>query len=249
MIYIESLSVELSGVLPEDRWLCGLPCFSSGGCTIDFSSPVTYLVGENGSGKSTILEALAVCAGMNPEGGGTNYRFATRESHSGLWRYMRLCRRGGKRWHDSFFLRAETFYNVATYIEALDADPMDPSPKISSYYGERALHESSHGESFFALLTERLYGGGLYLLDEPEAALSPARQIAMLEVIDTLVQKDSQLVISTHSPILTAYPGAEIYEIAECGIVKRRWQDCCNTVLYRRFLASPETLSPLFIKQ
>lgn len=246
MTYIESLTVTLADLLPEDRWLADLPCFVEGGCTLDFSSPVTFLVGENGSGKSTILEAVAACTGMNPEGGGRNYRFATRESESGLWRYMRLCRRGGKRWRDSYFLRAETFFNVATYIEQLDANPMDVSPKISSYYGERALHESSHGESFFALLTERLYGRGLYLFDELEAALSPARQIAMLEIIDSLVKRDSQFIISTHSPILTAYPGAVIYEIGENGITRREWQDCAQTVLYRRFLSAPETLTPLF---
>ena len=249
MTYIESLTVAFADLLPEDRWLTDLPCFADDGCTLDFPSPVTFLVGENGSGKSTILEALAACAGMNPEGGGRNYRFATRESESGLWRYMRLCRRGGKRWRDSYFLRAETFYNVATYIEQLDENPMDAFPKISSYYGKRALHESSHGESFFALLNERLYGNGLYLFDEPEAALSPARQIAMLEIIDSLVQRDSQFIISTHSPILTAFPGATIYEIGEQGITRRAWQECAHTVLYRRFLSAPETLSPLFFKK
>ena len=245
MTYIESLTVTLADLLPEDRWLADLPCFAEGGCTLDFSSPVTFLVGENGSGKSTILEAVAACAGMNPEGGGRNYRFATRESESGLWRYMRLCRRGGKRWRDSYFLRAETFFNVATYIDRLDEE----LPGLTRSYGGVSLHRQSHGESFFALLTERLYGQGLYLFDELEAALSPARQIAMLEIIDSLVKRDSQFIISTHSPILTAYPGAVIYEIGENGITRREWQDCAHTVLYRRFLSAPETLSPLFSKK
>lgn len=246
MIYIESLHVTLENVLPEDKWLHSLPCFADGGCTLQFSSPVTFLCGENGSGKSTLIEAVAMCAGMNPEGGGQNYCFATRESHSGLWRYMRLCKNGGKKWRDSFFLRAETFYNVATYIEQLDENPADPSPHIAGYYGDKGLHTVSHGESFFALLNERLYGCGLYLFDEPESALSPARQIAMLEIMDRLVHEDSQLIISTHSPILTAYPGAVIYEFERDGLQKRSWADSMNTALYRRFLSAPESLSPLF---
>jgi len=134
---------------------------------------VTFLVGENGSGKSTLLEAIAVAAGFNPEGGSKNFGFSTRQSHCVLEQFLRLSR-GIKKPKDGFFLRAESFFNVATEIENLDAEDTYPAgPKISSYYGDRSLHEQSHGESFMALLLNRFSGSSLFILDEPEAALSP----------------------------------------------------------------------------
>ncbi len=207
--------------------------------TIPLSAPVTFFVGENGSGKSTLLEAIAVSAGLNPEGGSGNFNFSTRESHSDLWEYMTLVKTMGERWRDSYFLRAESFFNVATNLEELDRQPAF-SRKLTESYGGKSLHEQSHGESFFSLLQNRFGGHGLYILDEPEAALSPSRQIAMLHLMLSLVEKGSQFIISTHSPILTAYPNAQIYEMRETGMREVSWKETENFVLMKRFLSNPE---------
>jgi len=180
-----------------------------------FPKPVTFLVGENGSGKSTLLEAIAVALGFNAEGGSRNFRFGTRESHSELHEYLRPVR-GITRPRDGFFLRAESYFNVATEIERLDEDPAD-GPPIGPTYGPRALHEQSHGESFLALVQNRFRGGGLYLLDEPEAALSPVRQMSLLSRLHELVEACSQFIVATHSPILLAYPDSAIYELGPGG--------------------------------
>jgi predicted ATPase len=180
---------------------------------LEFEQPVTFFIGENGSGKSTLLEAIAVACGLNPEGGSRNFRFSTRASHSGLRDYLRLSR-SPRRIRDSYFLRAESYFNVATQIEALDEEALGGA-KIITSYGGRSLHEQSHGESFFALFMNRLGGEGLYLLDEPEAALSPSRQLTFLSRLHQLVQDGSQFLIATHSPILMAYPQAAIYLLAD----------------------------------
>lgn len=182
---------------------------------VTFPQPVTFFVGENGAGKSTVLEAIAVALGFNAEGGSRNVRFGTRTSHSELYRYLRLVRNAARP-RDGFFLRAESFYNVASEIERLDEDPAS-GPRIGPAYGDRALHEQSHGESFLALVEHRFRGHGLYCLDEPEAALSPMRQLALLRRIHDLVAADSQFLIATHSPILLAYPEATIYELSATG--------------------------------
>ena len=206
---------------------------------IDLTSPVTFFVGENGSGKSTLIEAIAVAAGFNPEGGSRNFSFHTRESHSTLWKNTTLIKNPVGKWKDGYFLRAESYYNVATNIEELDRTPA-MSPKVIESYGGRSLHEMSHGESFFALLRERFWGNGLYIFDEPEAALSPSRILAMMSVMKKLEKKNSQFIISTHSPILTAYPGAVIYEITEDGIERRDWRMTENYLLTKGFLGNPE---------
>jgi predicted ATPase len=180
---------------------------------LEFGQPVTFFVGENGSGKSTLLEAIAVASGLNPEGGSRNFGFSTRTSHSVLKDYLRLIK-SLRRAHDSFFLRAESYFNVATQIEKLDENPLD-GPPIIRHYGGKSLHEQSHGESFFALFTNRLGGSGLYVFDEPAAALSPTRQLAFLTRLHELVGKGSQFLIATHSPILMAYPQAAIYLLAD----------------------------------
>jgi predicted ATPase len=178
--------------------------------------PVTFLIGENGAGKSTLLEAFAVAWGLNPEGGSRNFSFSTRASHSGLSQYLRFTR-GIHRPGDSFFFRAESYFNVATAIEALDRDEPGAisGPKIIESYGGRSLHEQSHGESFFAFFMHRLRGDGFYVFDEPEAALSPSRQLAFLARLHELVADGSQFLIATHSPILMAYPHATIYLMAD----------------------------------
>jgi predicted ATPase len=180
---------------------------------IQFEQPVTFFIGENGSGKSTLLEAIAAAWGLNPEGGSRNFNFATRASHSSLKDYLRLTR-SVRRVRDSYFLRAESYFNVATQIELLDEDPFGGPPIIGAY-GGKSLHEQSHGESFFALFMNRLGGDGFYIFDEPEAALSPSRQLAFLSRMHELVAQGSQFLIATHSPILMAYPQAEIFLLAD----------------------------------
>ncbi|WP_266157413.1 AAA family ATPase [Dyella silvatica] len=205
---------------------------------LELHPSVTFLVGENGSGKSTLLEAVATAWGFNPEGGGKNFRFSTRSSHSALHEYLRLCRTF-RRPKDGFFLRAESFFNVATEIEQLDQGPGGP-PIIDSY-GGISLHEQSHGESFFSLMTHRFRGEGFYVLDEPEAALSPARQLAMLRRLHELVQQRSQFIIATHSPILLSYPEAWIYQIGVQGLERVRYEDTEHYQLTRSFLNNPQS--------
>lgn len=178
---------------------------------------VTFLLGENGAGKSTLLEAIAVAVGLNPEGGSRNLRFKTRPSHSVLWEYLRIVR-GPSRPADSFFVRSETLYTLATALE-------DPSlGGVLQHYGDKPLHERSRGEALMATVTNRL-SRGLYLFDEPEAGLSPTRQLAFLAAMHQLLQRGSQLILATHSPILLAYPAACIYELAKEGIVKRAYEE------------------------
>jgi len=198
---------------------------------------VTFFVGENGSGKSTLLEAIAVAWGFNPEGGTKNFRFQTRGSHSVLHEYLRLVK-GVQRARDGFFLRAESLFNLASEIEHLDDEPA-PSPPIIDSYGGRSLHEQSHGESFFAVMMNRFGGRGFYVLDEPEAALSPSRQLAMICRMHQLVRAPSQFVIATHSPILMAYPNAWIYQIGPEGVQRVSLEDTEHYVVAKRILNDP----------
>ncbi|MGL5512469.1 MAG: AAA family ATPase [Sporomusa sp.] len=198
-----------------------------------FHPRVTFIVGENGTGKSTLLEAIAVAWGFNAEGGTTNFNFATQASHSELNDYIRLVR-GTKRPRDGFFLRAESFYNLATAIEGLD-EAGGLGNKVIASYGGRSLHHMSHGESFFAVFQNRLGGNGLYILDEPEAALSPVRQMALLTRIHQLVQKNSQLIIATHSPIIMAYPDSVIIELVQSGIQQTNYEQTEHYLIMKEF--------------
>lgn len=200
---------------------------------------VTFFVGENGSGKSTLVEALAVKSRFNPEGGGRNLNFANRESHSVLSKYL-VTERTGRVGADGFFLRAESFFNVATEIERLG---------VRDYYGDKSLHEQSHGESFFALLTNRLFGDGLYIFDEPEAALSPMRQMSMLVLMKGLVANGGQFIIATHSPILLAYPDAIIYEMSEAGMKPLEYKETEHYQVTRDFLNRPEKMLGLLFDE
>lgn len=212
---------------------------------IEFHPKVTFFIGENGSGKSTLLEALAVAMRLNAEGGSRNFSFGTRASHSELHRHLRVTK-GAVRPRDYFFLRAESYFNVATEIERLDAIP-EAGPKIIDKFGGHSLHEQSHGESFFALLMNRLKGNGLYMFDEPEAALSPKRQLIMLSRVHHLLQNHSQFVIATHSPILMAYPDAWIYEFSGHGIRRVSYEETEHFRVTRDFLTNPKrTLDILF---
>lgn len=193
---------------------------------------VTFLVGENGTGKSTLLEALAVALGYNAEGGSRNLRYTTAETHSPLWEHLRVTR-SCYRPRDGFFLRAESFYNMATGLDSLE------DPQALRSYGGVSLHTRSHGESFLALVQNRFGGQGLYLLDEPEAALSPARQMTLLVEMDRLVRADSQLIIATHSPILMAYPHAQIIQLSEEGFREIPYRETEHYCLTKLFLDDP----------
>ena len=195
---------------------------------------VTYLVGENGSGKSTLMEALATAAGINAEGGTSNFSFSTRDARSELGETLRLIR-GPRRSRTDFFLRAESLFTAATYLDELAAG----DPGALQAYGGRSLHEQSHGESFLAVLLHRLGPGGFYLLDEPEAALSTQNCLTALARIHELVNEGSQFVIATHSPIVLAYPDAAIYACTEDGLEQVEYEDCEPVRLTRAFLGDP----------
>lgn len=154
---------------------------------LSFDCDVIFLVGENGTGKSTLIEAIAIQAGFNAEGGSRNFLFETRNTTSTLANYLTIARNDYPK--DGFFLRAESFYNVATNIDDLDED--SSGSMLVDQYGGKSLHNQSHGESFMALVQNRFFGKGLYILDEPEAALSPSRQLTLLSEIHQLVKKNS----------------------------------------------------------
>jgi len=208
--------------------------------TLKFQPDVTFFVGENGTGKSTLLEAIAIALGFNAEGGTKNFAFSTRASHSELHQYLSIVR-SFRRPLDGFFLRAESFFNVASDIERMDREPSATS-KIIKAYGGRSLHEQSHGESFLALMTQRFRGNGLYILDEPEAALSPSRQLSVITRIHDLVNEKSQFIIATHSPILMAYPDAYIYSFSEKGIERIEYTETEHYRITRDFLANPQRM-------
>lgn len=202
-----------------------------------FDPAVTYLIGENGSGKSTLIEALAVAMGMNAEGGSRNMRFSTAEQKPLLADHLVIEKSGRPR--TDYFLRAESFYNVASHIDDLDRDPLGGRP-IRESYGGSSLHTRSHGESFLATLTHRFGGGGLYLLDEPESALSFRGCLALLRIINDLVNTGSQFVIATHSPLVLAVPGGLIYALDDDGVRKVAYDDADPVRNHREFLAGPD---------
>jgi predicted ATPase len=200
--------------------------------TLELHPKVTFLVGDNGAGKSTLVEAVDVALGLNAEGGSRNFRFATRASHSDLHKFLVL-RKGINRPKDCFFLRAESFFNVATQVEDL---------KVGDAYGDRPLHDQSHGESFFALFENRFFGRGLYLLDEPEAALSPLRQMSFLSLLHDQVDGGSQFLIATHSPIVMAYPDAWIYRVGDDGLRRVAYRETEHHKVTRDFLLRTEQM-------
>lgn len=205
---------------------------------IKIHKPVTFFVGENGSGKSTLLEGIAIALGLNPEGGSKNFNFATKETHSELGKLLEIAR-GSRREEDGFFLRAESFYNLATEVEELASSGFT---NFYDSYGGKSLHDQSHGESFRSLILNRFRPRGIYLLDEPEAALSPTSQMSLLCIIDELVKKDTQFIIASHSPIILAYPNADIYEFSEVGIEKKSYKETESYSVTKAFLDDPERM-------
>jgi predicted ATPase len=228
--FIETVLFERTRIDDHEHYAFSLPAIKSLS-KLDLHPKVTFFVGENGSGKSTMLEAIAIANGLNAEGGSRNMVFATRESHSQLHKILRL-----RRYHalipDAWFMRAESLFNVATEIENLG---------VQGSYGDRSLHEQSHGEAFMSLVENR-FSQGLYFLDEPEAALSPQRQLEFLVVMHRLLKKDSQLVIATHSPIIMSYPNALIYSFGEHGVKPTAYKETEHYRVTRSFLESPERM-------
>lgn len=206
--------------------------------TITFHPRVTFLVGENGAGKSTLIEALAIAWGFNAEGGSKDHRYTTRASHSALHGFIRPVRAPIKA-RDGYFLRAESFFNTATYLETVG----------SSRSGQAGLHEQSHGEGFFDLFENRLSGDGLYIMDEPEAALSPSRQLSFLARLHQLVNARSQFIIATHSPIILAYPDAWIYQASSSGLDRIAYQDTEHYQVTRNFLTRPQTFLDILLAE
>jgi predicted ATPase len=222
-LFLQKIRIDWDSVDP-DSYLNGIPAIRSME-ELTFHAPVTFFAGENGSGKSTLLEAVAVASGFNPEGGTRNYRFGTRDTHSELNESIRMVR-GYRKIPWGYFFRAESFYNVATQEEEYGRE----SGRSSGY------HLRSHGQSFLALAENSLAKEGLYFLDEPEAALSPQRQMSFLVQLKRSVQAGSQFIIATHSPILLAYPGAEILSFDGGTIHPCTYEDTDSYQLMRMFL-------------
>ncbi len=202
-----------------------------------FHPDVTFLVGENGSGKSTLLEAIAICMKIGGQGGSGNFHMDDEHGTSVLSEFIQT-KKSFQKPKDRFFLRAESFYNVADYLDDLWRDPDAGTSyyQVFKRYGGKSLHEQSHGESFMALMRSGLGGKGFYLFDEPEAALSPSRQLAALVRIDDLVKLQSQFVIATHSPILMAYPNATIYLFNESGCRQIAYEETEHYKVTKDFL-------------
>jgi predicted ATPase len=204
---------------------------------LNLPAGVTFLVGENGSGKSTLIEGLAAAIGLNPEGGSKGARYSTRPSESPLGDVLRVTRGVGSRGY-GYFLRAETMHGLYTYLE------QNPSP-----YGpnlDAKLHEKSHGEGFLDVLDRKFGGRGFFLMDEPEAALSFTSTLSLIARLADLRAEGAQLVVATHSPLLTALPGATILELGDFGLRKSPWDQLTIVATWRRFLTDPPTfLGPL----
>jgi predicted ATPase len=220
--------VSVPEAIDDSRYPFNIKAFSSG-IDLPFTSNVTFFVGENGTGKSTLLEAIAECCGFNPEGGNRDHQREVFVERSRLAQALRLS--WMPRATEGFFLRAESFYNFATYLD-----------QVSNLraYGGKSLHAQSHGESFLSLFVNR-FEHGIYILDEPEAALSPQRQLSFLRVLHDLEKPGhAQFLISTHSPIILSYPGAVLFSLDGNSITEVACRDTHHFQLTRDFLNAPE---------
>lgn len=228
-------SLEIMNKTGINNYPFTIPAIRSLGA-LQFEKNVTFFVGENGSGKSTILEAIAYQCGFNTAGGSKNNSYEVDASHSVLGDHMRLS------WMpkvtNGFFMRAETFYHFASHLDTI--------PESLRHYGGRSLHEQSHGEAFLSLFSHRFGKQALYILDEPEAALSPARQLALLRIIREM-ENDTQFIIATHSPILLGYPNAQILNFDAQPVQNIRYEDTLHYIITRRFLENKDkVLSEVF---
>jgi len=226
-------SILFDNALSNNSYLNDLPIIKhlADNNELKLSSNITFFVGENGTGKSTLLEAIAVAYGFNAEGGTINFTFSTKDTHSELSEHLTLIKRDYVK--DGFFLRAESLYNAATYIDEV---------KATHNYGNVSLHNQSHGESFLSIVQNRFSGNGLYLLDEPEAALSPMRLMTLIIEINNLLKNNSQFIIATHSPILMAFPNAEILQFSKSGIEKVKYYETEHYKTTKLFIEAPEKM-------
>jgi predicted ATPase len=217
----------------RDKFPFTIPALRDG-LTLQLSRNVTFFVGENGSGKSTLLEAVAAQCGFNVTGGGRNHNYSMHVRESGLSSFLRLSWR--KKVTEGFFMRAESFFNFATYIDDLENE----SPGLLNAYGGKSLHAQSHGEAFLSLFANR-FGQGIYILDEPEAALSPQRQLSFLAILHDLQREGrAQFLIATHSPLLFSYPNATVFSLDGNEVSEVNYKDTDHYLLMKRFLDAPE---------
>ena len=208
---------------------------------LDFDNPITFFIGENGSGKSTLLEAIAIASGFNSEGGSRNFNFTNRETCSDLYKYLTIEK--ANYFKDGYFLRAETFYNLASNIDEID------DGKLIKSYGGTSLHELSHGESFIALMKNRFHEKSLFLIDEPEAALSPNRLMQLLVIIHDLIKNGSQFIIATHSPILMSYPDARLLSFSNSGINEILFEETDHYKITKSFIDNKDRMYKYLFEQ
>ncbi len=240
-MYIIGLKLK-NNISDESNYALSLPVIKSlGQEQLVLNKNVTFFVGENGTGKSTLLEAIAVNMGFNAEGGTRNFNFASKETHSPLYQNL-IVVKGVKRPRDGFFLRAESFYNVATEVDRLDEIGISSQRQFLDNYGGKSLHNQSHGESFMSLVLNRFKGNSLFILDEPEAALSPTKQLSLLVKINELEKQNCQFIIATHSPILLAYPNADLYLLNENEIKLTAYKDTEHYAITKQFLNNTEKM-------
>jgi predicted ATPase len=225
--YLKEISLKENMTPNWDEYPFNIPAIKNLN-TLEFHPDVTFMVGENGAGKSTLVEAIALAMGFSSEGGTRNFNLATADTISLLHKYLKIVKSYAMP-KDYYFLRAESFYNVATYMAQTGG-------AVSAGYGEKELHERSHGEAFMAALSIKLKGRGFYIFDEPEAALSPTRQMAALSAMHQLVKDESQFIIATHSPILLAYPRAKILYLDDSGISEIAYEDTEHYSITKSFL-------------
>jgi len=233
--FYHSVKIAWDEVGPRDRFPYSIPAIGKLE-TLKLHPAVTFLIGENGSGKSTLLEAIAVRLNFEETGGDARSNFGARPLDGGLHDALRIKSSLFRRPGDRFFLRAETVFNLATQLD----EEAKQDVLILRRFGNRSLHTRSHGEAFIAIVQNRMKQESFFILDEPEAALSPNRQLTALQEIDWLVRSGCQFIIATHSPILMAYPDSVIYELGEHGIREVAYQDTEHYTLTRSFLEHPD---------
>ena len=237
------IGIKLKKEIPKNNYLHYLPVIKNLAAMgeLTFDKPITFLVGENGIGKSTLIEAIAVNFGFNPEGGSKNYNFCTKNTHSKLSDYITLIKSCNFS-KTGYFLRAESFYNTISYMDYLTEEAYTNNSYIDHLNkketGIYSNHNMSHGESFLNTVQD-FQGNGLYILDEPEAALSPTGIMKLMVYINELVKQNCQFIISTHSPILISMPNSDVYQLTKDGIDKVPFNETEHYTISRRFLENP----------